>query len=340
MQTKIIERYFFFGLLGATILFTLLIFRPFWIVLVLGVSFAIVLYPLYKWFLKWRFPASLASLLTATIFALIVCGPLLGIGVLIFNQSEDLYRSVASEGGAQPFMAKIDNTVNRILPAGIHFNTQEKTSEFVSYLSRNTASIFSTTVSAFFSFVLMLLIIFYALKDGARWRDTIVVLSPLSDADDEKIMTRLERAVNGVITGNLFICLIQGFMVGLGLWIFGVPNGALWGVVAAVTSLLPTFGTSLVTVPAILFLLSTGHTTPAIGLIIWSALAVGMIDNFLSPILVGRKTNIPALLILFSVLGGISLLGPVGILMGPLTISLLYTLISIYRHEFNQTSIL
>ena len=340
MQTKIIERYFFFGLLGATILFTLLIFRPFWIVLVLGVSFAIVLYPLHNWFIKMRLPNSAASFLTVTIFTLIVCGPLLGVGVLIFNQSEDLYRSVASEGGAQPFMDKIDNTINTILPAGINFNMHEKTSQFVSYLSKNTANIFTSTVSAFFSFILMLLIIFYALKDGLSWRKTIVVLSPLSDKDDEKIITRLERAVSGVITGNLFICLIQGLMVGIGLWIFGVPNGALWGVVAAVTSLLPTFGTSLVTVPAILFLFSMGNTNAAIGLIIWSALAVGMIDNFLSPILVGRKTNIPALLILFAVLGGISLLGPVGILVGPLTISLLYTLISIYRNEFSQTSIL
>jgi predicted PurR-regulated permease PerM len=340
MQTKIIERYFFFGLLFATILFTLLIFRPFWIVLVLGISFAIVLYPIHQWFLKWRIPNSLASFLTVTLFTIILCGPLLGIGVLIFKQSDQLYNSVASEGGAEPFIDKIENTVNRILPDGVNFNMQQKTSEFVSYLSKNTASIFTTTVSAFFSFILMLLIIFYALKDGTHWRSTVMVLSPLSDKDDEKIMSRLERAVNGVITGNLLICLIQGLMVGIGLWIFGVPNGALWGVVAAVASLLPTFGTSLVTVPAILYLLSTGHTNAAIGLIAWSALAVGMIDNFLSPVLVGRKTNIPALLILFAVLGGISLLGPVGILVGPLTISLLYTLISIYRNEFKQSSIL
>jgi predicted PurR-regulated permease PerM len=340
MQTKIIERYFFFGLLFLTLLFTFLIFRPFWIVLVLGLSFAIVLYPLHKIFLKWRMSEGVAAFLAVIIFTIILCGPILGVGVLIFNQSKDLNQFVVSEGGAMPFMEKVDTAVNTILPAGIHFDMQEKTSEFVSYLSRNTANIFSSTVSAFFSFILMLLIIFYALKDGMRWRDTLVLLSPLSDKDDEKIIARLERSINGIITGNLFICLLQGLLVGLGFWIFGVPNGALWGVVAAVASLLPTFGTSLVTVPGILYLLATGNTTPAIGLIIWSALAVGMVDNFLSPILVGRKTDIPPLLILFSVLGGISLLGPVGILMGPLTMSLLYTLISIYRHEFKQTSIL
>ena len=128
--------------------------------------------------------------------------------------------------------------------------------------------------------------------------------------------------------------------MGLGLWIFNVPNGALWGVVAAVTSLLPTFGTAFVSVPAMIFLIALGDTTSAVGLLIWAIVVVGLVDNFLSPILVGSKTHIPPLLILFAVLGGISVLGPVGILVGPLTVSLLYTLISIYRNEFKQNAIL
>jgi len=97
---------------------------------------------------------------------------------------------------------------------------------------------------------------------------------------------------------------------------------------------LPTIGTSLVSIPAIIFLVSTGAPTQALGLLIWSVVAVGMIDNLLSPLIVGSKINIPPLLILFSILGGISFLGPVGILVGPLTVSLLYALISIYRNEF------
>ena len=126
--------------------------------------------------------------------------------------------------------------------------------------------------------------------------------------------------------------------MGLGLWIFNVPNPALWGVVAAVMSLIPTFGTALVSVPAIIFLFVTGEVTSAVGLLIWATIAVGTIDNFLTPLVVGGKTNISPLLILFSVLGGISFLGPVGILLGPLTVSLLYTLISIYRNGFDNHS--
>ena len=337
MQTKIIEKYFFFGLLLATLLFTFLIFRPFWAVLVLGISFSIVLYPVYEWLNKKHLPNWLSALFTVFLFILVICGPLLGIGAVVFDQSEDVYRQVVNNGNAEPFLSLIENKVNNILPDIMAVDINEKTSDFITYVSNNIANIFSSTVSAFFSFLLMLLIIFYFLKDGTKWKKALMVLSPLSDKDDEKIIARLAFSVNAVIKGSLLIALIQGILMGFGLWLFNIPNPALWGVVAAVCSLLPTFGTALISVPAIIFLFFTGDNTSAIGLIIWAALAVGMIDNFLSPLIVGTKINIPSLLILFSVLGGISLLGPVGILVGPLAISLLYTLISTYRNEFKQT---
>ena len=226
------------------------------------------------------------------------------------------------------------------MPSGVTFDIDAKISSFISYVSSNVANVFSTVVSAFFSFLLMLFIIFYFLKDGERWKRAVVILSPLSDKDDEKIISRLTLAVNSVVKGSLFIALVQGTLMGFGLWIFGVPNPALWGVVAAIASLIPTFGTAAVSVPAIIFLFVTGNIPQAIGLLIWAVIAVGTIDNFLTPLIVGGRMQIPPLLILFSVLGGISLLGPVGILMGPLPVSLLYTLISIYRNEFKQNQIL
>ena len=143
-------------------------------------------------------------------------------------------------------------------------------------------------------------------------------------------------AINGVIKGYLLVAVIQGSLMGIGLAIFGVPSPALWGVIAAIGALTPTLGTSIVSIPAVIFLFVSGHTGEAIGLTVWSLALVGMIDNFLNPYIVGNKIKIPPFLILFSVLGGLSLLGPVGILIGPLAVSLLYTLISIYRSEFQH----
>ena len=176
--------------------------------------------------------------------------------------------------------------------------------------------------------------IFYFLKDGEKWKKTFLKLSPLSDVDDEKIIDKITLTVNGVIKGYLLIAFIQGTLMGIGLTLFHVPNGALWAVIAGVAAIIPPLGTAVVSVPAVIFLFLSGQTGLAIGLLIWSVLVVGAGDNLLNPYIVGHKIKIPPFLILFSVLGGISLLGPVGILIGPLTVSLLYTLTEIYRNEF------
>ncbi|MEK7089030.1 MAG: AI-2E family transporter [Patescibacteria group bacterium] len=339
MQTKIIERYFFFILLFTTFIFSFLIFRPFWIVLVLGISFSIVLYPVYEWFNKKKSPNWLSALLTVFFFIIIIGIPLFGIGVMVFNQSQNAYQMIVNNIDSLSFINSINNSINKILPDGTSFDLYEKISSLISFISKNIASVFSSTLSAIFSFILTLLSIFYFLKDGTRWRKVLVVLSPLSDVDDEKIMNKFSRAVNGIIKGYLFVALIQGILMGIGLALFGVPNPALWGLVTMITALVPTVGTAIISIPAIIFLFMTKQTMNAVGLLVWAVAIVGMVDNLLSPIIVGNKINLPPFLILFSVLGGISLLGPVGILMGPLTISLLYTLISIYRNEFKQSMI-
>ncbi|MFA6301339.1 MAG: AI-2E family transporter [Candidatus Paceibacterota bacterium] len=336
MQQKIIERYFFFGLLFATFIFTFLIFRPFWVVLVLGASFSILLHPVYVWLNKKHFPNWVAAIISLLFFIIVLCIPLFAIGTIVFNQSQSLYHNIISNGNVIPFINSASDKINQFLPTGITFDVSQKISGFISFLTSNLANIFGATATLLFSFILLLLSIFYFLKDGEKWKAFILRLSPLSNTDDEKIIERLSKTIKGVVGGIIFIALIQGILMGIGLTIFGVKNAAIWGVVTAITSLIPTVGTSLVSIPAIIYLFATGHIVSAVGLAVWASILVGAIDNFLSPYIVGGKIKIPPFLILFSVLGGISLLGPVGILIGPLTVSLLYALMEIYQGEFKQ----
>jgi len=339
MQTKTIERYFFFSLLLITLIFAFFIFRPFWIVLVLGTSLSVILYPIYKWLKKMKLPNWLSSFLTVFFLVIIILGPILGIGILVFNQSQNVYNVIMNGGNTGSFLSSFEKNVNVILPPNMAINASEIITNFASSISGNVAKIFTSTLNTLFSFVLTLLTIFYFLKDGEKWKKFFIALSPLKDEDNDKIIRRLAQTINSVVNGSLFIALLQGILMGIGLAIFKVPNPALWGVAAGIASLVPTFGTAFVSVPAIIFLFMTGHTGGAVGLFAWSVALVGMIDNFLSPVIVGRKINIPEIVILFAVLGGIALLGPVGILIGPLVVSLLYTLISMYRNEFQQNTI-
>ena len=113
MQPKIIEKYFFFSLLSLTLIFAFMIFRPFWLVLVLGASFSIVLYPVFKWFEKKNCPNWLAALLSVLFFIIVLCIPLFAIGSIVFNQSQNLYHSVIGNGNVTPFLNSIGVKINQ-----------------------------------------------------------------------------------------------------------------------------------------------------------------------------------------------------------------------------------
>jgi len=177
---------------------------------------------------------------------------------------------------------------------------------------------------------IFLVALYYLLKDGQKLKVAIIALSPLSDTDDETISQKLRGAINAVMKGSLLIAFIQGVLTSAGFAIFGVPNAILWGSVAVIAALIPGIGTALVLIPAILFLFITGEMFSGVGLIVWGVVAVGLVDNFLGPKLVGHGMQLHPLIILLSVFGGIGFFGPIGFLLGPLAISLLFVLIDIY----------
>lgn len=339
MQSKLNEKYFFFGLLLLVAIFAFFIFRPFFIVIILAASLSVVLAPLYSFLLRkvtrgWKWPA---ALLTVLAFIIILCGPLFGIGTLVYHQSQGLYTSLATEGGANPFIANLSASINEVLPGTVSFDLQDKIADVATFLTQNITRIFTATLGTVLSLFLTILSLFYFLKDGTHWRKLLIDLSPLSDKYDEGIIARLHLTINSVVKGYLLVAVIQGVLMGTGLWIFGIPNPALWGVIAGLGSLVPMVGTGLVWIPSVIFLFATGSHAQAIGLLAWSAIIVGAVDNILTPYFVGKGVAVPSLVILFAVLGGIALLGPAGILIGPLTVSLLHTLLSMYRTDFRSS---
>ncbi len=337
MKTASIEKYFLFILLTVTIIFSLAIFYPFLTVVVLAAAFAVVLNPLYLW-VKRRLTRKVswaASLVTVIIFVIALCGPLFLIGKVVFNQTQEAYSSLTKGQNTNTIIKKVDVSINKVMPAGFRFDTHAKVIEVATFLSQNVAKFFASTLQTIVLFILMILTMFYLLKDGDHWKRNFILLCPLSEENTNEILEKLNGAINRIIKGSFFIAIVQGILVSIGLAIFNVPNAAIWGVVAGIASFIPTLGTSIVTIPAMIFLFLNGMHVQALGFLIWSAVLVGLIDNALTPYVISKNTDIPSLFILFSILGGISLMGPVGILIGPLVLSLLYSLISIYRKEIH-----
>ncbi len=297
-------------------------------------ALSILLYPIYEK-IRTYLPKNahwLASIITILIFIIVLGIPLLFLGSVVFDQFQNLYSSL-NVADSKPLLVNLAQSIQNFLPDGFSFDVQREITNFVTSLSGNIKGFFTATLHTVFMLLLALLTVFYFLKDGVQIRKKILEMSPLDDTQTNTLLKTLAGTVNGIIKGYIVIALAQGLLMGIGLRLFGVPHAALWGVVTGIASLIPMIGTAFVAVPAIAYLLIIGSQTNALGLGIWAVTLVGTIDNFLNPLIIGKQTDLPPLVILFAVLGGITMLGPIGILVGPLAVSLFRALLAIYRAE-------
>jgi predicted PurR-regulated permease PerM len=158
--------------------------------------------------------------------------------------------------------------------------------------------------------------------------------SGLPRASQERLVDRTISISRATIKGTLVIGIVQGALGGIAFAVVGIQGAAFWAVVMAVASVVPGIGTALVWVPAVIYLFATGETVSAVGLALWFALLVGTIDNVLRPILVGRDTEMPDLLVLVSTLGGLAMFGAVGLIIGPVVGGLFVTMWEMFQDTF------
>ncbi len=331
MDTNRLETNFFLLLLALFLVLAIFVFLPYLSALILAAVFAVVMKPVYvrlkSWLGGWE---GVSALIVVLLVVVIVFTPLMIFGLQIFEEATGLYLDLlGGRNGVGGTLQRLENYFQGALP-GISVSFGEYLRQFVSWLLQNIAVFFTGLAQVFITLLLGLLGLYYLLKDGEKFEARLVALMPLSQKYSELIWQRLTATINSVVKGTLLIAVLQGIIAGIGFWIFGVPNPAFWGSVTVFAALVPTVGTSLVVVPAVIYLLLVAKSAAALGLLIWGALAVGLLDNFLAPQLIKRGSHIHPFLILLSVLGGLSLMGPIGFLAGPLVLSALFALFDIY----------
>ncbi len=333
MTQRKLQQTFFLILLTLVGGFAFYMFLPFLGTVVLAVTFAVVLRPINK-----RLAAllggrnAIASLITMLIGGILVLGPVVLFGLRIFQETADLYASLSSGNSWLEHMANdiVLKEMHHLLPS-LRIDVNDIMKQGVSWVAGNVGALFSGTIGSLIHFFVFVIALYFTLKDGQRFKHALVHFSPLQDEYDYEIYERLTKAMRSIMMGSLLVALIQGVMAGIGMSLFGVPNATLWGGVAAICSLVPGVGTSIVWIPAILYVYSTGQPAMAAGLAFWSMTMVGLIDNILNPYLVGRGVRIHQFFVLMSVVSGIAVFGPAGFIFGPLLLSLLFALLDIYR---------
>ena len=343
MNHQKLELYFLLIFIFTAFSLVFFIFKPFLYALILAIVFSVIFNPVYKKALiVTRGKNGLAALLSIISVLAVVILPVAFLSVQIFNEATWLFSFIKQNENAinLPNTIKnyLQNTFGFSLPLlkDFSFDFNKYLGQGLSWLLQYLGFIFTNITKILISFFIFLIAIYYSFKDGQKLKKAVIDLIPLRNIYGEMILDKLSLAINSIIKGNLMIAIIQGVLTAIGFIIFGVPNATLWGTVAAITALIPGIGTSLVLIPAILYLFFTKELFFAAGLLIWGITAVGLIDNFLGPKLVGRGMNLHSFFVLLSVLGGISFFGPLGFLFGPLALCLLFALFEVYFSIYKE----
>jgi predicted PurR-regulated permease PerM len=215
-----------------------------------------------------------------------------------------------------------------------------KVGELIGQTSTFLFSAFSATTRAtalfVFHFFVLLYTMYFFLTDGPSLLRSVLTVLPLSDLDKARMLDKFVSVTRATLKGTILIGATQGMLNGLAFWAVGIEGPIFWGTVMSVLSIIPGIGGALVWVPAAIVLAVTGELTRAIGLTVFCAIVVGTIDNVMRPRLVGRDTEMHDLMIFFSTIGGLSLFGVTGFILGPLLAALFVTAWEMFAVAFHR----
>ena len=343
---------FFFALLSLILYGAFLILTPFLTAITWAVILAILVYPLYAWLLQLLSGrATLAAITVIVVITLIVILPGVELVRFLADETVSLMQSVRSlldEEGKQEWLAKpwvqqllgwwsmvsfrlMDFKINwkELLVQG----AQSSSTFLVTQVKGIAQNVLSFTIN----FIIALFTLFFVLRDGAEFLRRVQRLLPMDREHQERLLKNIVDAVTAVVHGSLVVATVQGLLAGLAYWVLGVPFAALWGVVTAFAALLPVGGSTMVTVPASIYLFLQGENVRGVILLVWSLGVVGMVDNILKPLLIGNRLGVPVLFLFFGILGGLALFGAVGIILGPALFALLRALLDLYSEEYSSS---
>lgn len=343
-HSKVVELVFFYTSILVVGYILWLLFSPYFVALALAGMLVLVAYPMHAWLLGkvFRKMPTVAALASTGLTYLFIVVPLCFVLFLLTRETVLLYEQlqVSNTYTFDDVFIYLQNLVDQYFP-GTTISLTEGMKSFSAWGATHLQTLFSSVVTFALMLFISIMATFFFFRDGKRLLGWIISISPLPEDQDLLIANRIHVAVRSVLTGIILISLLQGIVAGLGFWIFGVPKPVLWGTVAAFGGLLPGIGTTVIMVPAVAFLYFSGHTIAAIGLLIWAILAIIIVDNILSPMLMGRGNALHPLLVLLSILGGISLFGMIGLIVGPVIVSVFLVLLELQKkiiYEEKMTS--
>lgn len=335
MSEAKIEAYFFTVLFIAVLCAVGYLFLPFLGTITASMVLATLVYPVYLWVLRKTKRPNLAAFTVVCGVVLAIVLPTIGLFLLLLEEVRAMSHALASIdlSGTPVVIEQVKVAFVEFLPFASSFEISTFLQEAVSGIGGLARDVVTGTADAVFKLFVVVIALFFLLKDGRKFVLQFIALSPLADDEDVIIIRKIKTVTFSLIRGTLVIAFLQGLLMGIGFVFFGLPQPVLWGSVAAVGALIPTLGTGIVAIPALVWLVVSGQYVAALGFFIWTWFIVGLVDNIIGPKLIGTDARIHPLFVLLSVLGGLWVFGIAGFLIGPLLFGLLVALAEIYRFK-------
>ncbi|MBI2413630.1 MAG: AI-2E family transporter [Deltaproteobacteria bacterium] len=322
-----------------------LVMAPFFVPIFWAVVLSILFYPYFIWLMKKvtasKSAASLIACLTIAVFILI---PIILLGAALVHELLNLYdwsevylNELSAGGPPSPsrLMTHIESLIGRYVNVSgidLHSILAGFANDAAAYAGEGVKGFIKNLTAFVFNIFLAFITMFFLFRDGDKLFAIIMEVIPLSDYDKGQIVERNKEVIRATINGGVFVGLVQGALGGIAFWFLSLPGPILWGFVMFLFSFLPSVGSAIVWGPAVIYLLVTGSSVKGIILALWGIFVIGLADNILRPFIVSGKTKLHPMLLFFSILGAVNVFGFIGIVAGPLILSIGQAMIEIYQH--------
>jgi len=327
--------------LGVLILCALLL-RPFFSAIVGAIVLAVVTERPYDWLASKIKNRSASAAIALILVTLAVIVPTFFLAQELGKQAFttiNAFRNGAHQEKIAGFIADRPALASRIEEFTNSINVNNAARSTAAYLGGNLAGFLGNSIRIITQLVVMLFLLFFLYRDRALALNSLRSLLPLRDDETSELLERVGDTILATALGRLTIAVVQGILAGLAFWVLGVPGVILWSFTLTACAMIPAFGSFLVWGPVAIYLGLTGHWGKAALLAIWGSLIVSTIDNILYPILVGSHLRAHTATILLSILGGIALFGPIGIVLGPVLFTITATLFDIWHTRTSHPTV-
>lgn len=349
MNSNRLQNAFFLSLVLLTTLAFFGLIQDFLLPIFWASVLATIFHPLYQWWnLRLGDRSNVASVLTIVLIVLLVLVPLLLTGFAVASEVAVLYdRMATGELNPEALLERVERTIPLASDLLARFDLDvenlraEVSNATISasrYLATEAVAVGQNALRLAGLTFLMLYLLFFFLRDGESLLDTIVGAAPIGDFRERHLLNKFAEVSRATLKGTLVIGVVQGGIGGILFWALGIEGAVLWGVVMGLLSLLPAVGAAIVWIPAAALLLFTGQIAKGLLLLAGGTTLIGLADNILRPLLVGRDTEMPDYLILVTTLGGLTLFGLSGVVIGPVLGALFLAVWDMFVEEYARTA--